>query len=612
MPTTYWTITRLARNEDDEDVTKTATLWGIQHSSFRRSLRQRAVSTLTFRCLVADFAAEAVFGVGDTLLVRQGVQYNERGEEIAGTGTPFFYGQVAEVPRAASAESEALDYVVEDAWRALERNTFQQQTYVWDGTYQPPFFVLGNFVAKDTSHVLLPYSRSVSQGAWRVLTCEEQIREAVRWAIEEVSPGAALQIGMIEIDPDGYDGGIVPITEDRDLKCAQVITKMLRWTPDAVLWIDHSTTPPTLHCRRWSALPGVSMALGSTVFHDAQADITPLHRLVVPGVILRFEKINTLTEDGQQSSALQLTEQKWPEGITGREDGCLIQTIDLFGQQKVVQSAEVFCPTIDANHADAATRAAWWRDRDEYCANPLISDLAVEYVGRESEDSLNLPRELREGQIQDWMRYDPELKPDGVRAEEVTITARVKFILWNDEAHTSLKSDHTVAGKEVERTVRIQSTDAVSQLYTDESFTQFQEPEPAGLARFIYEGLSVLHYSGSITITEAEIASRVTLGQRLNLTGFRAEWETMNAMVVSIEDDIGNGTTSVRFGPPQYLTAQEFTDFLRTNRERSRTMSLNLPQTGRLTGGGNVNAAKILPVRNATSGPTPGGGNAVW
>jgi hypothetical protein len=612
MPNTYWTITRLARNDDDDDVVLTVAQWGIEQNSLRRSLRQRAVSELRFRAIVEDFTAAGVFEMDDILIVRKGVQI-EDDEITAGSGSQWFYGIVTEIPRASSAGNESLDYVVSDSFHWLVNTVFQQQTYVWDGTYQAPLFAIANFVPVDTSHVLLPYARSMA--AWGVLTCEEQIREACRWVIEELSVAdrAPLQLGTIEIDPDGYDGGTVPVTEDVDVTCAQVITKMLRWTPDAVAWIDHTTTPPTFHCRRWNALPSVSLAIGAGLI--VSMDITPLHHLTVPGVLLRFEKLNTVSEDGEQSSALVHSTQKYPAEITGRELGCLIQTINLYGQNKTVQTVDITAPPIEANSANAATRLAWWTARDDFFTNPFITDVSVTFTSVESDDELALPRELAEGQIPEWLIYDAADNPNGVQSEQAVFHAKVKCKVWNDLAHTGTpKADHTAAGKELERTLRIQTTNATTRRYTNEEITQYQEPEPAGLARFIYEGLSVLHYSGAIQITEQKIADRITLGQRLNLTGGRAEWATMNAMVVSIEDDVGSGTTTVRFGPPQYLTAQEFVDFLRTNRDRVRSMSLNLPQTGRFSGGSSVNAAKILPVRNATSGPVPGGsgGNFSW
>jgi hypothetical protein len=589
MPQTFITVEVVAGDH------KTAEDWGLDHRSFKRRRKIKSISVFTFRAAVKDFTADPVFAEDDHLIIRTGVLKDGDGDLVPNSGIVRFRGIVTEIPRDSDPENESLDYEVSDPWYWLENTVFQQQTLAWNGSAFAPY---------DTSHILIPYQRGPS--AWTVLSAEAQIREACRWVIEEITPPCPMQIGTIEIDPDSYDGGTVPLDEERDVLCSQVVTKMLRWAPDAVPWIDHTTGPPTLHCRRWSTLPSVSLALFNGV--TVSSAITPLYRLQLPGVLLRFEQMNVVTVDGNEKSTLSLSEQKYPPATTGRELGCLIQTIDLVGSRGVVSSADIAVLPIKADSATAAEKVLWWQQRVNWMQDPRVSDIVISEVTSESDDDLGLPNELDECQIPPWLEYDAAANPDGVKSERVVFKARVTYKKWKDDAKTVLEFDTTATSTPNYITVEINSTNAITKLYSVGETIQQQELEPPGLARFIYDGLGILHYQGAITITRAEIAEEVNLGQRINLTGGRIEWQTMNAMVVAITDDFGTGTTTVEFGPPSFLGAQEMIDFLRTNRFRTRNMSPNLPQTGQASGANNIDLGKHLPRRNATTSPGGGGG----
>ncbi len=67
----------------------------------------------------------------------------------------------------------------------------------------------------------------------------QQIIEALNWARQaarhEAMAAPPFQIGEVTPALD------VPIDEVRDITCAEVIHKMLRWSPDAVCWFDYTT-----------------------------------------------------------------------------------------------------------------------------------------------------------------------------------------------------------------------------------------------------------------------------------------------------------------------------------------------------------------------------------
>jgi hypothetical protein len=92
-------------------------------------------------------------------------------------------------------------------------------------------------------------------------------------------------------------------------------------------------------------------------------------------------------------------------------------------------------------------------------------------------------------------------------------------------------------------------------------------------------GVSTLQYQGSYTVVGAE-AGDSSLGVVLNLIGGRPEWESMNALLQEIEDDLDNGRTTLRFGAAGHLTLQDMMEQLHANRSRTISSHIKERQTG--------------------------------
>jgi len=100
---------------------------------------------------------------------------------------------------------------------------------------------------------------------------------------------------------------------------------------------------------------------------------------------------------------------------------------------------------------------------------------------------------------------------------------------------------------------------------------------PAGLAQSIYEDFSVDQWSGTIPLSEAEVNTKLDalgitgsagIGLKLNLSGGRAEWATMNAMVQEVLEDVTTGRTTFVVGPPEHLSVQDYITFALAFRNR--------------------------------------------
>lgn len=230
--------------------------WGL--ARLTRKLVSQGMDELTFQADGTAADAAPLFPHGATLTL-----WRDRATDSGGNflgGTTWFQGLVVQVPRAGAPDSESVAYKAAGPWWYLENLTFQQ-------AYQNIF--LGYAVAGDpttaifgpanSSHLFL--NQAAVPSALLKITTGQQIIEALNWALlpfvnANVTP--PFQIGAVTPAVD------VPIDEVRDITCAEVIHKMLRWSPDAVTWFDYTTSPPTFYCKRRSELTTVNLDVSAT------------------------------------------------------------------------------------------------------------------------------------------------------------------------------------------------------------------------------------------------------------------------------------------------------------------------------------------------------------
>lgn len=246
----------------------------------RRRLTQ---DTETCRLLADGRACDDVplFAYGSTVSVRR-------------DGVPWFVGRVTGAPGTGDGRGESAALVLSGPWWYLEQLVYQQAWTLRGGEGSGP-----------SSRVVLGQADDGSR-----LTSGEIIIQVLQFAREA---GAPLQVGVV--DPAAY----LPLDELRDVTCAEVIRKVLRWHPDCVAWFDHATLPvPTFHCRARAELAAVTLTVGQAPLAAVRA-ITARADLVAPAVVLYYE-----TGDGDTTDLLV---DAAPDGATGREFGALVATI---------------------------------------------------------------------------------------------------------------------------------------------------------------------------------------------------------------------------------------------------------------------------------------------
>jgi len=129
--------------------------------------------------------------------------------------------------------------------------------------------------------------------------------------------------------------------------------------------------------------------------------------------------------------------------------------------------------------------------------------------------------------------------------------------------------------------VNVTATDAITQVYEKPLSETTQEQPPAGMAEYLYNALAQLHQEGDFPIKEQECGGAIQVGNALNLGGGRAEWETMQAQVQKVTEEIESGVTTATVGPAKHLSPADLLELLRSWRTVHMTKQLEARQTGK-------------------------------
>jgi hypothetical protein len=459
-------------------------------------------------------------------------------------GVAYFQGNVNSLPHSASDADESQEIQIVDAWQDLEETIYKESWSAGPGSVMLPIAILGR----------------KSNGA--ACTDAEQIEEAVAYA---AAAGVAIQMGSI---PTG-----LPLwqSEVRNVAVAEVIRLSLRFHPDWVPWIDHSTSPPTLNFTARGSMTARVIDIGDG--DTANVSITRRDDLKPDAVQILY--LNATIIDGV--TYRDWIEDKHPSGGPSSGPRVISNVIELAGGQMQFQKQRVQTRHIPTTHAEALT----WLKK----SYPQIKDIPeghyavrmtapTKLVPGDDEADIpepinprahfihvdtvdELPRELVAGLIEDWMRrkvgrvivyFDVHISPAATAAERKLLEPLAAM------------GHKTITG-----------TNAVTKIY--KGITQWVEPEdaPAGIAAAIYNSLSAYQYEGSITTVMEDVGGDRFHGCKLNIVGGRSEWASMAAMVHSVSFDIASGTTTIGVGPAPFLAAEDMLELQRLLRGRGAT-----------------------------------------
>ena len=412
-----------------------------------------------------------------------------------GNGTYLFLGRVQPFSRTATGVEQGTSVEIRGIWDWFENITFRQQFH------------------EDDEETWVTSPRVVLFGS---RTTGAQIRQAVECAIESDCPVA---VGSIA---NGYTP---PRDEQMNVTVADVIIKALANHPHACLWIDYSTRTPTLNVATRQSLPSFSVALAD--LQGESLSIKSREDLQKTAVAIDYVRTNT---DGERTW-ISNTIDKAPSGAT---DAQLYSVNGLWGvfelqgmnAQYIEQQIEVEAIDWENNKS----LASWWQERV-----PSIADATVVSIDNPS-GQYSWPNFLISGSIADWMNED---------YDEETFTADATLEFSNSEG---------VSEKKVQKiSFTATTTTASSKTYRKQTSFDSGDIPPGGLAAQLLAEWQQLHYDGEIVLAAQDAPLGAGPGMTLNITGGRAAWASMAAMIISVSENLGNGRVAIRFGVPQWI-----------------------------------------------------------
>ena len=459
----------------------------------------------------------------------------------------WFTGIVTQTPIYSSAQTEYIEYKISGPWWYLENLIYQQ---IWKEPIDPE---TENIEMHDITKTRLILGQDINGDN---ITIHEQISEVIAYA-STVFGDEILRLSD-EIDIPVF----IPFDEVKDLSCAEVIKRLLRWVPDAIVYFDYTKDIPEMNIKRHFQMDSTQLEYDTL----SEFSLLPRYDLQIPSVVLKFEK--THRANGRSWKTIEM--QAFPENATGHELRALVMTIPLDGSNATYIKQDVETEMIQISSE------AWWKKH-----LPFL-DHVLSFSIKNPTRTGKLTNELVSGAIAEWM--DCEVENDVIRA------------------YISYDSDfESVENKEI--AIKINATNADSKTYSNLVNYTTEEQVPSNLAEQIYLSTCDLQYDGRVRYTMREIDDVEFLGARINILGGDIEWSTMNAVVQSVEENIATGDRNIQVGPAKHLGPDDLSEMTKSNRKRSERKISKNRASGESESSGYVEQSKYNRVENSISGP---------
>lgn len=513
--------------------------YGITSASIREATLNASSANLTVESDLYDADTALAHGAAVTITVG---------------GTQVFKGNVTRTPRSASGSSEGWSYEIRDAWDQLERLTYQVQRDYLDS--------LGATTAKYIGEVV--WEADVPLG--------QRISQVLSYAI---GCGVPIAIGTIAT------GIPRPRSTYKDRTCAEILREIMRLMPDHQLWLDTRAATPTMHMRQRSDLTEVSydVTAGNVMIGN---DIEAMDAEAISQVVLRYEKPITVDDE----TSVQIFEDVAPPGADGRAVGAIVESIPLDGQNAQMEYAPIVTRDIPQASDTDDDKISWWIDH-----TPALAALAEKFTKAavamkitvsgadvpaenvfahrltmvddgitrpapinpnatavtQTLDVADYPREIVEGTLPEWTRK--RYRPVSALATLAIIGTTVETDGDLEKALLEIFTVRKTFGSTeylcAEASGQVTGTNATTKNYKRTVSFDGGETPPTGIAAALLAELSETRHTGSLTLLGDEIDTVPRIGNALNLTGGRTEWETMAEIIQSLDHDLDSGTTTI-------------------------------------------------------------------
>ena len=471
-------------------------------------------------------------------------------------GQPWFHGKRLLVTHDGGSSREGLDYELVDAWWDVCDVTFTQQRLVFNDAGEAVYIDVTEYIYNQD-----PYAHKLHTG--QMMT---EALNCVLYDRSQASLPAPFTLGTVEPTAD------VPWRFEHDKKCIEVIREMQQWTPKAVGYLDHSTTPhPTLHIKLPSSMSSSTIYVPSN-YERHEIRLKKREDLNVEAVFVAYKRIIPIGT----FQAARYTVDRYPDGASQYGYRRVFQTVDLDnGNSGGGGGIEVEMKTalLDYNNI------AWWEQRCpqyDHNKNKLIQISSIRSVSYDNTDAnpSTWKNELVGGCIPTSTSFT---------GKQQVFRAIVRCKVWNEEAHTNLLFDQDIHIATGNLTVVNGGSGSGSNYYSGGSSesSELAEPTPSGLPATFYNGVNSPGWEGDARIAAREVGENFA-GKVVNISGGRTEWQSMNAVPQSVSQDADIGLTVLTFGLPQHLSIQDLVELQRRAKQRVTFYSYE-----RITGKGN-------------------------
>ena len=571
--------------------------WELEHNATRQTFAAWGITSHTLRrvSLAAD-TLELTVETSDALTVAPWAY--EDTIEVFKDSTRYFKGQVAVLPRRGIADAHSITYRIEGPWRFLEQTTFQQG---W-----------GQINSGETAIEQVQRARVLMGMAdnGSLLATGAQISAILQYAID--NGGADYTIGTVLTGVNAWTSDSTGET------CADVIRKLMGWSPKEVSYFDYSTATPTLHI---GALPS-SIAIDTATENVTSLSFTNREDLIPASVVFYYER----DYDFNGNLTTQTEVQAYPLIGPFAGPGVVTATIPLRGASRTVQEVRIHSDALPTGSTSAGganqdletfwkRKLPWLADFDQ--ARWIVDDhtVVVDEQGTRPPSLLNgdpividtdtalYPRELINGGIEEWMN---------VKTAELLITATIALDENPTAEERKVFTDQIRIGGKThlayKANIRLTGTDALNQIYRNVVSATAAEATPVGLAEAYYNNLQGPHYEGSLQLMEPEgsVTAGLTVGATLDVDVDGAGAIT-DAVIQEVTEEVKDGAViqSIVFGPPEHLSPQDFLERLRMARAFPKsTVTFEERTTGAATGEATATAPHDTAKSNSTVKPS--------
>ena len=231
--------------------------------------------------------------------------------------------------------------------------------------------------------------------------------------------------------------------------------------------------------------------------------------------------------------------------------------VELAGAKSSLESTTIKTQTIRPESKQ------WWKDHVAFLAD--VDDFEILEHSRDG----SLSYELVEGCISPAVNC---------RNEKDTVKAQISYL---DESGSSAVKLFAV---------KMLTTSAQSGTYTRRTLSQTTEPVPAGLAKAVYQAASPILYDGFVRIIGGR--SEDFFGKCLALT-VNGTPITTPTPVYATEENLGENTLEVKFGPSKHLYPDNIVELFRINRcRKTSTLALD-SNSGKISASTSVSISAV-------------------